>query len=240
MPRVWSVTAWASWQACDDSIDEPLAHGGDRSWDMSLRPQWGILWVGNRRIRQVAGTARRSAVPRGNRLRFGDQETVGGDAHGGVTVKAEPSASFEMPEADLLLEFLIVALDASAQLGGVDQIAKRNAFRQGPEPIFCGFFLALWPLDQQPLLRRSLGMLADRCRLNAHAGEPRGQPFIGALPPLDRAPRFCGQSERDLLRRDRIRCATVPLLRRAAGALARRPYQDLRLNAGRIRPSPTL
>jgi hypothetical protein len=29
MPRVWNVTAWASWQACDDSIDEPLAHGRD-------------------------------------------------------------------------------------------------------------------------------------------------------------------------------------------------------------------
>jgi hypothetical protein len=32
-------------------------------------------------------------------------------------MKAAPSAPFEMPESDLLLEFLIVALDAPAQLG---------------------------------------------------------------------------------------------------------------------------
>ena len=119
----------------------------------------GSVTVGYGKFREQPGRARSRG---GNCLRFGDQETVGGDAHGGVMVKAEPSASFEMPEADLLLEFLIVALDAPAQLGGVDQIAKRNASRQGREPIFCGLFLALWPLDQQPLLRRLLGTFADR------------------------------------------------------------------------------
>jgi hypothetical protein len=35
-------------------------------------------------------------------------------------MEATPSAAFEMPEADLLLELLIVALDAPAQLGNVD------------------------------------------------------------------------------------------------------------------------
>jgi hypothetical protein len=128
---------------------------------MSLSPQWGILWVGTvgyDKLREQPGGARSRG---GNRLPFGDQETVGGDAHDGVMVKASPSASFEMPEADLLLEFLIVALDAPAQLGGVDQIAKRNASLQGREPIFGGLFLALGPLNQQPLLRWPLGTLAD-------------------------------------------------------------------------------
>jgi hypothetical protein len=38
-------------------------------------------------------------------------------------MEATPAASFIVPEPDLLLEFLIIALDAPAQLGGVDQIA---------------------------------------------------------------------------------------------------------------------
>jgi len=85
----------------------------------------GSVTFGYDRLREQPGGARSRG---GNRLRFGDQETVGGDAHGGVMVKAEPSASFEMPEADLLLELLIVALDAPAQLGGVDKTAERDGF----------------------------------------------------------------------------------------------------------------
>jgi hypothetical protein len=50
----------------------------------------------------------------GNRLPLGDHESVGGDAQRGVVMKASPSAAFEMPEPDLLLELLIVALDPPA------------------------------------------------------------------------------------------------------------------------------
>src|SRR3954470_19923970 len=92
----------------------------------------GLVTVGYDKFREQPGGARSRG---GNGLRFGDQETVGGDAHGGVMVKAEPSAPFEMPEADLLLELLIIALDAPAQLGSVDQIAERGVSRQGREPI---------------------------------------------------------------------------------------------------------
>ena len=45
-------------------------------------------------------------------------------------MKAAPSASLEVPEADLLLEFLIVALDAPAQLGDVDQRAQGDVLRK--------------------------------------------------------------------------------------------------------------
>ena len=41
-------------------------------------------------------------------------------------VKAAPTAPFEMAEPDLLLEFLIVALDAPAQLGEIDQTVERD------------------------------------------------------------------------------------------------------------------
>jgi len=38
-------------------------------------------------------------------------------------MESAPSAPFKVPKPDLLLELLIIALDAPAQLGGVDQIA---------------------------------------------------------------------------------------------------------------------
>ena len=36
-------------------------------------------------------------------------------------MKAAPAPAFELPQSDLLLELLIVALDAPAQLGEIDQ-----------------------------------------------------------------------------------------------------------------------
>ena len=36
-------------------------------------------------------------------------------------MEAAPASAFEVAEAELLLEFLIVALDAPAQLGEIDQ-----------------------------------------------------------------------------------------------------------------------
>ena len=44
-------------------------------------------------------------------------------------MEAAPPASFKMAQPDLLLELLIVALDAPAQLGGVDQIPKWDVLR---------------------------------------------------------------------------------------------------------------
>src|SRR6266851_742703 len=60
-------------------------------------------------------------------------------------MEATPSASFIMPEPDLLLELLIIAFDAPAQLGGVDQIAECDAARQGRKPILGRLLLALGP-----------------------------------------------------------------------------------------------
>ena len=41
-----------------------------------------------------------------------------------MMMEATPSAPFEVTEPDLLLEVLIVALDAPAQLGQIDQLRK--------------------------------------------------------------------------------------------------------------------
>jgi hypothetical protein len=51
-------------------------------------------------------------------------------------MEAAPAPPFKMAQADLLLEFLIVALNTPTQFGGVDQIAEGDVSRQGREPIF--------------------------------------------------------------------------------------------------------
>jgi len=52
----------ASWQVSDKVGDQASAHGRDRVWNVSLRPQWRSLWVDNRRERQIPGRARRRKV----------------------------------------------------------------------------------------------------------------------------------------------------------------------------------
>src|SRR6202021_948253 len=165
---------------------------------------------------------------------LGDSESLGRDAQRGVMMEAAPSAPFEMPEPDLLLEFLIVALDTPAQLGGIDQIAQRDVFRKRREPVFGWLIFALGPLDQQPLLGWLLASLVTGCNAHSHACKPRGQPFVRAFPPPDRVPRFRAQPQCDLLDRNRIGGSAAPLLRRTAQPRARRPHQGLRLNARHI------
>ena len=49
----------------------------------------------------------------------------------GVVVEAAPAAALVVAEADLLLELLVVPLDAPAQLGLVDEVVERGVVRQG-------------------------------------------------------------------------------------------------------------
>jgi len=46
-------------------------------------------------------------------------------------MKTAPTTTLEVSEPDLLLEFLIVALDAPAQLGEVDQVPQRDVVGEG-------------------------------------------------------------------------------------------------------------
>ena len=73
-------------------------------------------------------------------------------------MKAAPSASLEVSEANLLLEFLIVALDAPAQFGGIDQIDKRDGLWKRGEPVFGRCGLAFGPLNQQPFFLWLFGL----------------------------------------------------------------------------------
>ena len=81
----------------------------------------GSVTRGKGRLREENFAAR---VRGGNGAPLGDQEALGCDAHGGVMVEAAPTSPFEVAEPDLLLEVLVVALDAPAQFSDVDQLAE--------------------------------------------------------------------------------------------------------------------
>ena len=99
---------------------------------MALRPHWGRRGVCNLWVWQVlVGMAARTCR-RGKSRPFGDKESIGRDAERRVMVKATPPASFIMAEPEFLLEILIVALDAPAQLGLIDQNATGRGGRAGP------------------------------------------------------------------------------------------------------------
>ena len=90
----------------------------------------GSVTVGNRKFLERPGGTRSTG---GNRLPLGDQESVGGDAQRGVVVEAAPSSALEMPKPNLLLEFLIVALDPPAQLGEVISFGSGVRFRRSSD-----------------------------------------------------------------------------------------------------------
>src|SRR5262249_39436329 len=71
-------------------------------------------------------------------------------------VEATPAAALEVAKPNLLLEFLVVALNPPTQLGQVHQALQCGVLRQRREPVFGRLALTLGPLDQQPFFRPAL------------------------------------------------------------------------------------
>jgi hypothetical protein len=57
--------------------------------------------------------------------------TVGGDTQGGVMMEPQPTSALVMGKTELLLELLVVPLNAPAHLGDEDQLLRRGVGR-GP------------------------------------------------------------------------------------------------------------
>src|SRR4051794_41288294 len=93
--------------------------------------------------RPLGGLDLGSPARRGKAAALGHQEAVGGDAQGGVVVEAAPAPALEVPQPDLLLQLLEVALDAPPQLGGRDQLLEGRRLGQGREPVLRRLLLAL-------------------------------------------------------------------------------------------------
>ena len=68
-------------------------------------------------------------------------------------VESAPASPLDMDEAELAFQFLVVALDAPAHFGRVDENAEGRVFGQGRKPIFRRLFFALGPFDEEPFQR---------------------------------------------------------------------------------------
>ena len=91
---------------------------------------------------------------------LGQQEAVGGDAQGGMMMKAPPAASFVVPQTQVLLEILVVTLDAPAHLDFKHHAPQRHVLRQRGQPVLQRLGISLGPLDEQPLGRSHFVALA--------------------------------------------------------------------------------
>src|SRR5262245_38488227 len=147
-------------------------------------------------------------------------------------VKAAPSAAFVVSEPDLLLEFLVVALDAPAQLGEVDQSIEDDFFRQVREPVTGRFGFALRPFDQQPLGRmRRVPSIVVMGRAYPQPARARAKPVVGAFTPSDRAPTPFRLTQGQLLDRYRLVGVVTTQPGRAGG---RAPHKA----SGEVAPDP--
>src|SRR5262245_11539485 len=161
---------------------------------------------------EVSGARRRGGKSRP----FGDQESISGNAHRGMMMEPSPASSFEMTEPDLLLELLIVALDAPAHHGDIDHALERGVLGQRGQPEFRGLLLALRPLDDQPLL----GLLLGRALAGgaySYAREARDEPRVGAVAPADRTPGPLRQALGELCSRNRLLVAPPGLAHQRPG-----------------------
>src|SRR3954469_22888103 len=69
-----------------------------------------------------------------------------------MVMEASPTSSLEVPEPELLFQFLVVPLDAPAQLRERDEAVEGDVFRNDSKPELRGLLLLSWPFDQEPFL----------------------------------------------------------------------------------------
>ena len=121
-------------------------------------------------------------------------------------VEATPSTAFEVAEPNLLLEFLIIALDAPAQFGDVDETAQgRRLVARVESQYLLGSFSPCGPLDQQPFLRPAVqpaNNLDARARTRTRANREDRRSAVPSRHSIMRQARL-GRPTRERLDRDR-------------------------------------
>src|SRR5471030_499460 len=111
-------------------------------------------------------------------------------------VEPSPTLPFIVAKPDLLLELLVIALDAPTQLGQIDEAIESNVLGKGGNPVFRWLGRIGWPLDQQPFFRTRRGrQIVAMSGAHPHPGESRGQPIGRPFAPSDRLPGAFRQAE---------------------------------------------
>ena len=97
-----------------------------------------------------------------------------------MMMEAAPIAPFIMAEADLLLEFPIVPLDAPAHLNDAHQLLERDVYRQGGQEISGWIGATLGLFDEQPFfLPEPVGLRGAHAR----PCEARGERCVSVFTP---------------------------------------------------------
>jgi hypothetical protein len=104
-------------------------------------------------------------------------------------MKAPPAPSLVVPEPKLLLQFLIVPLDAPTQFRQLYEPFEADVFQNGRKLKSGRLLLLRRPLEDEPFLgpRRTLVVVAVS-GTDANAREARTQDVCTPLPPGDRLP----------------------------------------------------
>jgi hypothetical protein len=96
-----------------------------------------LIENGERRYASTRRTTRLGRTPRwerdegdgfrGKKSRaFGGDESVGSDTQSRMVMKSAPTSAFEVIDADLVLELLIVTFDAPPHVDGRDEFLERG------------------------------------------------------------------------------------------------------------------
>src|ERR1700760_5083130 len=138
---------------------------------MPLRPHRRPPAAGSLRVAQGFDPPVDETLLRGEKAALGDQNAAGCDAQASMMMKPAPVAALVVAKAELLLELLVIPLDPPARLGNPHEALQRRAPGQIGEPVLGWLSFAVWPLDQQPLLRPRLRAL----RIAMGRADPHGR-----------------------------------------------------------------
>jgi hypothetical protein len=137
-----------------------------------------------------------------------------------VVMEAAPSTSFEVGKAQFGFELFVVALDAPAQLGPIDETGKLDIFGQAREPVFGRFGFILGPIASSHSRGWDITFLQSRAATRTRKLAKRE--VRSAFDPSRQGAPGEGCERR--------RLAQGQILGRQ-GFLARRPEHGMRLNA---------
>src|SRR6218665_370210 len=160
------------------------------------------------------------------------QEAIRRNAQTGVVMKSSPTSAFIVPQPQLLLQVLIIALDAPAHVCSAHQIVQCAGSWQAREVILFRPCLARWPFDEQPLLRKEPGFsLIAPGTAHPQCRKASRQGFIATFAPTDALQGTLRQTLREGFDTDRL--AGRPWHHgRAALATARLGWQWLHAGGG--------
>ena len=64
------------------------------------------------------------------------RKSVSGDAERGMMVKATPTSTFVMAQAEFTFQLFVITFDAPAQFGIIDECGEGRVLGQGRKPVY--------------------------------------------------------------------------------------------------------